>query len=500
MIFDKIMIKRLGKNLILLLCIFTMLFTVVPPSAKASWETTEDMGSYVRHSVWDNVWQNTSGYQSQWVSGGYNNCYTAYNDVWVNYWENGVWSYVNYWENGYWSYVDYWDYGNGNWGGGYYQWIVTSWGGGYYQWIVTSSGGGYYDRQYYTTCNWVDTSHYESVWVPSGYYATQLINQYDVQKPAPVPTTAPTPVPTPVPTPCSACGGGDAIDELYLLTKIDANKLAEVYAGSYDYLWPQNIKDELTHLGNLWFDLHNYSNENTPLMKQQVHEQANKVRDIALSKVDWTVTRLKTFIPFKGVTGPFVDNWGNIGILDAFFDNRSYDLNSIKVRSEQYILAWSSNGDFGKTSTMSTKVFNFNGKSQGFFTALYNDYASRVLTGRHNNSSFHFDFNPYVLDRGGVGYRAHISAPNGLIPLSPSIDYSIQFEFFNDTMYIFGGTNGFPGYEIWSTARNKIYNQLYGFQPSHIQDIWKLVDLAGYIWGNKTIPTTSFNINGIFMF
>ncbi|WP_127580752.1 polymorphic toxin-type HINT domain-containing protein [Paenibacillus koleovorans] len=195
MIFDKL-IKSFKRKIIPLICLFAVLTSLIPinlvnadgpppkPTTPGYAEVKDEYAGdgYWYFDVWD--WELLTTVKSRQVYNGHYeptatwinySCHTEYQDVWVNYWEEGAWYWVNYWEEGAWYWVNYWEDGNGNWGGGYYEWVVTSWGGGYYEWVVTASGGGYYESQPYEVCT---GGYYEygQVWVDA--WITEYYNDY----------------------------------------------------------------------------------------------------------------------------------------------------------------------------------------------------------------------------------------------------------------------------------------------------------------------------------
>ncbi|WP_028612298.1 hypothetical protein [Paenibacillus harenae] len=271
-----------------------------------------------------------------------------------------------------------------------------------------------------------------------------------------------------------------------------SQELSKIQNGDYDYCYDSKIRSEINHLSNLWYDLTITNNVGTSdgntAMQSQIRDVANQLRYIAIHNNDYSVIRVRTFIPFKELSSPYSYN-GSLGTLRAIFDDRTYyDQDTLKIRTEQYIVVWQPTGDF---SNFQMKVANFNGKSQGYFTP-YGSQSSALLTGRHSNSGFNASKNFAIPSQ----INASVSAGNGLIPGSPKIDYYLTFNFSKDSFSFSGKTHGFPAYEIWATAKAKSgYTRLWESQPSSPYEIVKLADFVGWAGTDIWIPQKSYSLH-----
>jgi|GEM_PF-3282367 len=276
----------------------------------------------------------------------------------------------------------------------------------------------------------------------------------------------------------------------------------KLYSGQYDNLLGTKIQSEITHIQNLWNDLNTYTdtwtNYDHPAMKAEANQTANKLRDIAVSGTIFTVTRIKTFIPFEKsqFAIPQLDPELNIvGLLEPMYDERDYyDADDIRIRTEQYILTWEQNGFFGNIESSGRQVFNFNGKSQGWFSTGPHLETTYILRKRHdvNDGSNSFTYT-CSSTFSSPDCTANLSAVNGLASYLPNIDYSIGFDFTNSSQVINGYTNGFPAYEIWTSSKSKpAYVLQYGAKPSAEWELFELADWTSLILTNNTIFNKQF--------
>jgi hypothetical protein len=246
----------------------------------------------------------------------------------------------------------------------------------------------------------------------------------------------------------------------------------EVNKGDYDKCLGKKITTEIKHMNDMYKDLNIKSNaveihpEGNAAMQKEVKAMQEQLRFVGLMAYDYTVLRIRTFIPFdKSLAGPYVWNF-KPGTFYGLFDNRTkYEEASLKIRTEQYILIWRHKKN---SSDFNLEVVNFNGKSQGIFKDLKTKKQTK-LTGRHSNSG-------HSVLRKGSKLTASISAGNGLVSPFPKINYNINILVAKDTLTFYGITHGFPAYEIFALSRDRVgYHKIWGTQPDSQTDMLKLI-------------------------
>jgi RHS repeat-associated protein len=237
-------------------------------------------------------------------------------------------------------------------------------------------------------------------------------------------------------------GGGTPDDEEQLKKLFDARdsgKTTEREEDSYegDGKYPSAIQSEIRHLSDLWFLA-----EGDTDMQNQIHAAANALRTIGDAGSNYAVLRLNTFIPLDSVSVPLVGSFSGDG------EQRGYDVNSLSVRTQQYVVI--------NTDTGLTTAANYVGATHKL------EDGNEVGSLRASNANMSVTS---LQQEGTTFIHATINVSNPMVKIAPPIDYDV---FVNTSDgRIAGVANNFPAYEVYMSSNGGEYEALYQYMPSN---------------------------------